>query len=74
MIGPIHEKPGSTYLNTINLSIFHDHDGICRFLRKQNSWRDERAMGSIEIFGSLYMKPSRKIDLYETEKIILPCG
>ena len=25
-------------------------------------------MGSIEILGSLYMKPGRKIDLYETEK------
>ena len=25
-------------------------------------------MGSTEILGSLYMKPGRKIDLYETEK------
>ena len=41
---------------------------------KTKLWKDERAMGSIEIFGSLYMKPSRKIDLYETEKVILPSG
>ena len=25
-------------------------------------------VGSIEILGSLYMKPGRRIDLYETEK------
>ena len=31
-------------------------------------------MGSIEILGSLYMKPGRKINLYETDKVILPWG
>ena len=32
-------------------------------------------MGSIEILGGLYMKPSTKIDRYETEKkVISPCG
>ena len=29
--------------------IFHDHRRIYRFARKQNLWRDENSMGSIEI-------------------------
>ena len=61
-------NPFSTYLNTINLSIFHNHGGIYRFVTKQNLWRDESAMGSIEILGSLYIKPGMKTDRYETEK------
>ena len=43
-------------------------------MRKKNLWRYESAMGSIEILGSLYMKPGMKINLYETDKVILPWG
>ena len=42
-------NPFFTYLNTIYLKIFHDHRRIYRFPRKQNLWRDENSMGSIEI-------------------------
>ena len=37
-------------------------------MRKSNLWRDESAMGSIQILGGLYIKPGMKIDRCETEK------
>ena len=42
-------KSISTYLCTINLNLFHNLGEIHSFVRKQNLWRDESPLGSIEI-------------------------
>ena len=55
-------------MNLINLNIFHRLGGIYRLVRKSNLWRDESAIGSIQILGGLYIKPGMKIDQCETEK------